>query len=169
MLSFYMNFRTDSYPSIQICSLVAAREIDHSTYDGVITIEDSLIDDPLRIDKSDCPQLVLCFDDIASPKDEWIMPKERHVRSALEFADELRGGSLLIHCHAGISRSSGIALAIIAKGSGPGKEKQALIELETINPNRRAPNALLVWFIDEILDRGGALYKMAKSMVRLTG
>ena len=163
-----MNLNTDSYPSIQICSLGAAREIDHSTYDGVITIEDSSIDEPLRIDESDCPQLVLCFDDIASPKDEWIMPKERHVRSALEFADELGGGSLLIHCHAGISRSSGIALAIIAKGLGPGKEKQALIELEKINPNC-APNALLVWFIDEILDRGGALYKMAKSMVRLTG
>ena len=109
-----MNSSIDSYPSIQICSLGAAREIDHSTYDGVITIEDSLVDDPLRIDESDCPQLVLCFDDIASPKDEWIMPKERHVRSALEFADELGGGSLLIHCHAGISRSSGIALAIIA-------------------------------------------------------
>ena len=168
MLSFYMNFRTDSYPSIQICSLGAAREIDHSTYDGVITIEDSLVDDPLRIDESDCAQLVLCFDDIASPKDEWIMPKERHVRSALEFADELGGGSLLIHCHAGISRSSGIALAIIAKGLGPGKEKEAFMELEKINPNC-APNALLVWFIDEILDRGGALYKMAKSMVRLTG
>ena len=163
-----MNSSTDSYPSIQICSLGAAREIDHSTYDGVITIEDSLVDDPLRIDENDCAQLVLCFDDIASPKDEWSMPKERHVRSALEFADELGGGSLLIHCHAGISRSSGIALAIIAKGLGPGKEKQALIELEKINPNC-APNALLVWFIDEILDRGGALCKMAKSMVRLTG
>ena len=163
-----MNSSIDSYPSIQICSLGAAREIDHSMYDGVITIEDSLVDDPLRIDESDCAQLVLCFDDIASPKDEWIMPKERHVRSALEFADELGGGSLLIHCHAGISRSSGIALAIIAKGLGPGKEKQAFIELEKINPNCD-PNALLVWFIDEILERGGALYKMAKSMVRLTG
>ena len=129
-----MNSSTDSYPSIQICSLGAAQEIDHSTYDGVITIEDSLVDDPLRIDESDCPQLVLCFDDIASPKDEWILPKERHVRSALEFADELGGGSLLIHCHAGISRSSGIALAIIAKGLGPGREKQAFIELEKINP-----------------------------------
>ena len=168
MLYFRMKSSRDSYPSIQICSLGVAREIDHSTYDGVITIEDSLVDNPLRIDESDCAQLVLCFDDIASPKDEWIMPKERHIRSALEFADELGGGSLLIHCHAGISRSSGIALAIIAKGLGPGKEKQALIELEKINPNC-APNALLVWFIDEILDRGGALYKMAKSMVRLTG
>ena len=163
-----MNFRTDSYPSIQICSLGAAREIDHSTYDGVITIEDSSVDDPLRIDKGDCPQLVLCFDDIASPKEEWILPKESHVHSALEFADNLGGGSLLIHCHAGISRSSGIALAIIAKGLGPGKEKKALMELEKINPNC-APNALVVWFTDQILGRGGALFKMAKSMVRLTG
>ena len=163
-----MNFRTDSYPSIQICSLGAAREIDHSTYDGVITIEDSSVDDPLRIDKGDCPQLVLCFDDISSPKDEWILPKERHVHSALEFADNLGGGSLLIHCHAGISRSSGIALAIIAKGLGPGKEKKALMELEKINPNC-APNALVVWFTDEILGRGGTLFKIAKSMVRLTG
>ena len=130
-----MSSSTCSYPSIQICSLGAAREIDHSTYDGVITIEDSSVDDPLRIDKGDCPQLVLCFDDIASPKDEWILPKESHVHSALEFADNLGGGSLLIHCHAGISRSSGIALAIIAKGLGPGKEKKALMELEKINPN----------------------------------
>ena len=163
-----MNSFSNPYPSIQICSLEGAREIDHSMYDGIITIEDSNIDEPLRIDDSICPQLVLCFDDIASPKDEWILPNERHVRSALGFADELIGGSLLVHCHAGISRSSGIALGIIAKRLGPGKEKQALIELEKINPNC-APNALLVWFIDEILERGGTLYKMAKSMVRLTG
>ena len=168
MLQKYMNVSLDSYPSIQICSLEAAREIDHSTYDGVITIEDSLVDEPLRIDQADCPQLVLCFDDIASPKDGWILPDKRHVHSALSFADELRGGSLLIHCHAGISRSSGVALAIIAKGLGPGKEKRAFKELEKINPNC-APNALIIWLTDEILERGGALFKMAKSMVRLTG
>ena len=163
-----MNSIIDSYPSIQICSLGAAKEIDHSTYDGVITIEDSLVDEPLRINQADCPQLVLCFDDIASPKDDWVLPNKKHVQSALNFADELRGGSLLIHCHAGISRSSAVALAIIAKGLGAGKEKQAFKELERINPNC-APNALVIWLTDEILERGGALYKMAKSMVRLTG
>ena len=163
-----MNSITDSYPSIQICSLGAAREIDHSTYDGVITIEDSFVDEPLRIDQAECPQLVLCFDDIASPKADWILPDKKHIHSALKFADELRGGSLLIHCHAGISRSSGVALAIIAKGLGAGKEKRAFKELEKINPNC-APNALIIWFTDEILERGGVLYKTAKSMVRLTG
>ena len=163
-----MRSSQDSYPSIQICSLGTAREIDHSTYDGVITIEDSLVDEPLRIDQAICPQLVLCFDDISSPEDEWILPKISDLNKALQFAEELKGGSLLIHCHAGISRSSGIALAIIAKALGSGKEMQAFKELERINPNC-APNALLVWFADEILERGGSLYKMANTMVRLTG
>ena len=163
-----MNSYVDSYPSIQICSLGTAREVDHSTYDGVITIEDSLVDEPLRVNKADCTQLVLCFDDITSPKDDWVLPNKKHIKSALNFAEELNGGSLLIHCHAGISRSSAVALAIIAKGLGTGKEKKAFKELERINPNC-APNALIVRFADEILERGGALYKMAKSMVRLTG
>ncbi len=163
-----MNSYLNTYPSIQICSLETAKEIDHSTYDGVITIEDSLVDEPLRINQGDCPQLVLCFDDIASPKDDLVLPNKKHVQSALNFADELRGGSLLIHCHAGISRSSAVALAIIAKGLGAGIEKQACIELEQVNPNS-APNALVIRFADEILERDGALYEMAKSMVRLTG
>jgi hypothetical protein len=66
MLLKYKNSIADSHPQIHICSLGTAKEIDHSTYDGVITIEDSLVDEPLRINQADCPQLVLCFDDIAS-------------------------------------------------------------------------------------------------------
>ena len=163
-----MNFIADSHPQIHICSLGTAREIYHSTYDGVITIEDSFVDEPLRINHAECPQLVLCFDDIASPKDDWVLPSKKHIQSALNFADELNGSSLLIHCHAGISRSSAIALAIIAKGLGAGKEKQACIELEKVNPNS-APNALVVRLADEILERGGALDKMAKSIAKLTG
>ncbi len=36
---------------IQICSLEAVREIDTSLYDGVITVEDSDIEDPFRVDE----------------------------------------------------------------------------------------------------------------------
>ena len=104
----------DLYPSIHICSLSAAREIDHSIYDGIITIEDSFEEDPLRIDPNICPQLVLCFDDISRPVDDYILPEKKHIQKALKFANNIDGGSLLIHCFAGVSRSSGIALAIIA-------------------------------------------------------
>ena len=52
-----MKSSQDPYPSIQICSLRTARELDHSTYDGVITIEDSLVDEPLRVHQDICPPL----------------------------------------------------------------------------------------------------------------
>ena len=101
--------------TIQICTLDAARDADLSVYDGVITIENSNIEDPLRVDYNPPKQLVLRFDDICGSIDDFIEPQESHVQRALTFADEIGDGSLLIHCHAGISRSSAIGLAIIAQ------------------------------------------------------
>ena len=157
------------HPSIQICSLSAARESDLSLYNGVITIEDTAIETPFRIWDKSCPQLVLRFDDISTPVDDWIEPSEKHVIRALNFADTLGpSASLLIHCHWGISRSSGIALAIIAKGLGKGKETNSVKLLEQINPYCR-PNALVVYLADEILERNGDLFKATSKQLNLTG
>ena len=120
------------------------------------------------MDKS-CPQLVLRFDDISTPVDDWIEPSEKHVIRALNFADTLGpSASLLIHCHWGISRSSGIALAIIAKGLGKGKETNSVKLLEKINPYC-CPNALVVYLADEILERNGDLFKATSKQLNLTG
>ena len=89
---------------------------------------------------------------------------------ALAFAHKIEtetAGSLLIHCHAGISRSSAIALAIIATRLGEGKELQAIKMLEKINPNC-SPNKSMVWMTDEILERKMVLYKTAFQNVWLT-
>ena len=59
---------------VQICSLEAVREIDTSLYDGVITIEDSDIEDPFRVDEYGPDQLVLCFDDISVPVEGFVDP-----------------------------------------------------------------------------------------------
>ena len=155
---------------IHICSLEAAREIDVSIYDGVITIEDTTIAEPFRVDDDGPSQLVLRFDDISVPMDGYVEPNEQHIEAALKFAFRIAkdtGGSILIHCHAGISRSSAIALAIIAQRLGPGKEKEAVKLLEKINPNCR-PNKSLVWMTDEVLGRGMELYNTAYKMVWLT-
>ena len=166
MVYINMVFKLNPYPSIHICSLAAAKEVDHSIYDGVITIEDSREEDPLRIPEHICDQLVLCFDDISQPVDDYILPSEKHINKALNFAAKISCGSLLVHCFAGVSRSSGIALAIIAKGLGPGKEKEALKELQKINPFCM-PNKLIVWFTDEILERNQTLYKMTGTMMNM--
>tara|TARA_A100001015_G_scaffold21250_1_gene24206 strand:+ start:2459 stop:2935 length:477 start_codon:yes stop_codon:yes gene_type:complete len=143
---------------IHICSLGAAKELDLSMYDGVITIEDSNVSDPLRIHSDHPKQLILCFDDINEPIDEYIVPQESHVKRAINFAENIRGGSLLIHCHAGISRSSAIALALIANNDGIGNEIKSIKKLDYINPNCR-PNKTIVRLTDDLLKRNNILYK----------
>ena len=152
---------------IEICSLEAVREIETSSYDGIITIEDSRIEDPFRIESEHTNQLVLCMDDISVPLDDFIEPQEKHILQALSFADRIGDGSLLIHCHAGISRSSAVALAIIAKKLGEGKERDSVKILEKINPHSR-PNKSIVWMTDEILLRNKRLYNTAYKMMWLT-
>ena len=152
---------------IHTCSLEAVREADVSIYDGVITIEDSRIENPFRLEFEHPKQLVLCFDDISVPLDGFIEPQVKHILQALSFADRIGEGSILIHCHAGISRSSAIALAIIAKKIGKGKERESIKILEQINPHAR-PNKSIVWLTDEILERDGKLYDIGYKSLWLT-
>lgn len=152
---------------LHICSLEAVREADISLYDGIITIEDSNIKNPFRVDYGGPEQLILKFDDISKPIEEFIEPQIIHVERALFFADKIGNGSLLVHCHAGISRSSAIALAIITKKLGVGKEDEAVKTLEYINPNCR-PNKALVFMSDEILNLNGKLIESVMDKVPLT-
>jgi predicted protein tyrosine phosphatase len=96
-----------------------------------------------------------------------IEPQEKHILQALSFADRIGDGSLLIHCHAGISRSSAVALAIIANKLGEGKERDSVKTLKKINPHSR-PNKSIVWMTDEILLRNKKLYNTAFKMMWLT-
>ena len=121
--------KAKSVPYIQICSLETAREADIMAYDGIITIEDSGIREPFRVEGDFPLQRVLSFDDITAPIDNWIVPEEHHIRSALVFARQWEQPSLLIHCHAGMSRSPAIALAIIADWLGKGDDTAAIREL----------------------------------------
>ena len=152
---------------IHICSLENARNADISLYDGIITIENSFEENPFRCGDEYPEQLILRFDDISVYIDDLIEPQEEHVLQALSFADKIADGFILIHCHAGISRSSAIALAVISKKIGSGKEVESIKILEKINPHAR-PNKLIVWLTDEILDRNKKLYDAAFKMMWLT-
>ena len=75
----------DNLPYIQICGLEAAREADLDIYDGVITIEDTTTEVPLRISGGNPRQLVLRFDDISRPIDNFVMPDVKHIQSVFNF------------------------------------------------------------------------------------
>ena len=158
-----MNYKLNPPSTIQICSLEAVHLADTSIYEGIITIEDGGIKNPFRVKDDYTQQIVMCFDDISFPYDEYILPQKKHIIRALEFADKIGDGSLLIHCNAGVSRSSSIALAILAKKHKEGFEINAVKELVKINPYCR-PNKLMTELTDEILDRNGKLITAVQNM-----
>ena len=143
-------------PHIQGCGLEAANEVDADVYDGIITIKDSTVKEPFRIRDAYPPQCILQFDDISEPVDDWVVPQEGHIRTALAFSHQWEQPSLLIHCRAGMSRSPALALAIFADCLGEGSEEEAVGELLKIAP-LCTPNRLVVKIADRELGRKGQL------------
>lgn len=100
--------------------------------------------------------LRILVDDICEPIPGFTMPAREHAEEIVRF---LRvsppEAPLVIHCHAGVSRSTATALVALALDA-PGREHEAAALLREAAPFA-LPNELLVRLADDALDRGGAL------------
>jgi predicted protein tyrosine phosphatase len=107
--------------------------------------------------------LRLAFHDISVPTPDLIAPDAAMLQAILEFG---RGAvaerPLLIHCWAGISRSSAAAYAI-ACDRNAGFEDEIADELRQRSP-LVTPNPLMVRLADNLLGRGG---KMVDAIARI--
>lgn len=102
-------------------------------------------------------RLILRFHDIAEPRDDLTPPDAGMVARLLDFAAGWSAGTpLLIHCHAGVSRSTAAAYAIACARSAPGEEAALANRLRTLSPSA-TPNALLVALADRRLGREGRM------------
>jgi predicted protein tyrosine phosphatase len=126
-------------------------------YDAVITVEDPGAKRRVRFHSSPHPaHLVLKFEDIDHDDAAIAAPVQAHMDSAIRFAREHGGGRLLVHCQAGVCRSTAIGLAVIADRLGPGSEGQAVLALLASNPDA-VPNLMMIGMADRALGRDGAL------------
>ena len=64
--------------------------------------------------------------------------------------------TLLIHCFAGVSRSTAAAYVLACAQRGPGEEEALAAQLRTLCPEA-TPNPLMVSLADTILSRDGAM------------
>ncbi|MFN3672796.1 MAG: tyrosine phosphatase family protein [Bosea sp. (in: a-proteobacteria)] len=108
--------------------------------------------------------LFLGISDIVAPMDGHIIPAEAHVARFLDFVTDWgRSGPLVIHCWAGISRSTAGAF-IAACALGPQREEEAIAQaLRTASPSA-TPNARLVELADAMLGRQG---RMSAAIARI--
>jgi predicted protein tyrosine phosphatase len=86
---------------------------------------------------------------------------EEDVRRIIGLAEDLRSvtGKVLIHCEAGVSRSTAAALIMYACWLGPGRERDAMERVLAQRPVA-IPNRRMVELADSLLDRRGQLVKV---------
>lgn len=111
-------------------------------------------------------KLELRFDDIIEPTEGKIAPDAGHAESILGFGRSLLAEPaprLLVHCHAGISRSTA-SMALILAQARP--ELPAAVILQAILGIREKawPNLRLLELGDAMLGRGGSLPAAAAAL-----
>jgi predicted protein tyrosine phosphatase len=110
--------------------------------------------------------LFLTFNDITAPADGLTPPGEAHVRELIGFVRRWDlSGPMVIHCFAGISRSTAAAY-IAACALQPDMDEDALaLELRSSSPSA-TPNARLVALADGLLGRNGRMSAAIKGIGR---
>lgn len=140
--------------SIAIMSLAQARRHKRK-FDAVLTIEDPGIRNGLRFHRGAAPdQLILKFDDIDAPRDPWRAASAEDVQAGLDFGRKHGDGKLMVHCFAGIGRSTAMAMAIFADRLGdPEEARLAMLEAQP----EACPNLIVLAHADNLLGFDGAL------------
>jgi predicted protein tyrosine phosphatase len=139
-----------------ICGVEELRDAPLRDADRVVSILDPGSPDPPELQDLDKPVLALRFDDALHSEAGNVIPAEEHIRALLAF--DARAGAderLVIHCAAGISRSTA-ALAILLSARYPDCEDEIFSAIRAIR-SRAWPNARMVEIGDRLLDRRGAL------------
>ena len=102
--------------------------------------------------------------DIREPKDGHVTPGERHVTEILGF---LRGWSpdapLLVHCWAGISRSTATAFIAACLHNEHADEDAVLTAIADASPTAY-PNTLIVAHADRLMGRSGRMRRAAETL-----
>lgn len=95
--------------------------------------------------------------DITTPADGMIHPQDFHVTEVLDFARAWNHASpMIVHCFAGISRSTASAFSILCALNPEASEEQIAQRLREASPTA-TPNFLIVSIADDILGRGGRM------------
>jgi len=143
---------------IHVCSLARLHETVADTGASHMVTLLRLIDRVER-PRSIAPDnhLILGMDDIATPLDGYTHPAEEHVIELIEFVQRWdRRAPLVMHCYAGISRSTAGAF-IATCALNPERNEAAVAQAIRRSSATAMPNIMLVGHADRILGRRGRM------------
>ncbi len=144
---------------LSICGLDELDDFCSAGVTHVVSILDPEWTDPEVFDRFTLQRRTLLrFDDIVTPREGMAHPERAHIIELLQTGAALAESPvehLLIHCHAGISRSTAAAAILMAQFN-PGREAECFARIREVRP-RNWPNSLMIRIADELLGRNGAL------------
>lgn len=110
--------------------------------------------------------LFIGMSDIVQPMEGHVLPGEEHVERFLDFARGWdQAAPMVIHCWAGISRSTAAAY-IAACALRPERDEEALALALRAASASATPNARLVAIADRMLRRGGRMTRAIEGIGR---
>ena len=143
----------------EVPAVIAARRPSH-----MITLLDpsSMIETPAAITPAN--HLRLGVNDIAEPMDGMIPPDEQLVRDLLAFGGQWTGDApMLIHCWAGISRSTASAFVLACERNPQADERQMALVMRRA-ARHASPNRRIIALADDIMGRGGRMADAVAAM-----
>lgn len=125
---------------------------------------DTLVERPSSI--AEDRHLFLGFNDITVEMEGFTPPGQEHVERIIDFGRKWDARSpLLIHCFAGISRSTAAAL-MIALALRPERDDEELAQALRRAAPSATPNIRMIDFADEILKREGRFSEAVRAIGR---
>jgi len=108
--------------------------------------------------------LVLAVDDIAAPIEGYTLPGQEHVERLIEFVGQWdRATPLVVHCFAGIGRSTAAAFTVACALNPRRDEVQIARAIRDASPTAQ-PNTRIVAIADRLLDRDGRMVRAVESL-----
>ena len=152
---------------IHVCSLAKLEEtVARSGAERVLSLlaAGTEVTRPASISREN--HLHLVMHDIAVAQDGMTMPGEDHVHNLLDFARKWdRAKPMVVHCYAGISRSTASAY-IIAAALAPKRDEMELAQtLRKLSPSA-TPNPRLIAVADTLLSRQGRMIEAIEAIGR---
>ncbi len=106
---------------------------------------------------TDANHLKLTFHDIVEPADGLTAPASDHVETLIDFLKARQGEDpMLIHCWAGISRSTASAFTAMCLYNPQADERRLAQQLRSLS-HVATPNRRIVAFADDIMGRQGRM------------
>jgi predicted protein tyrosine phosphatase len=143
---------------IHVCSLARLHAtVEETGARRVITLmrDVEMVRRPPTIEHAD--HLLLRLDDISEPLDGYTVPGEEHVADLLAFVRAWdRAAPLVIHCYAGVSRSTAGAFVSACALNPRRPEIEIAKDIRRLSPTA-TPNIRIVTLADRILGRDGRM------------